>query len=256
MRRTSPQCPEPKVRNIASIGFPTKVGTHFGRGYRPSPVKQGTGSSDEIQRISDPLGLERLITLNRQSGERERRGMAASLNSASRSNTLPGYAGAGMARWLYMSLRIWSRSSWVRVAGSTRRLVPVAMPRLTAGRLPTSSNQRLKYLNSSMSWPCAFQFDGPRVGDHVGDRVFVAGEIATVVEPVVQDAVEPVGLVGEAANGVGQVARLRAGAAEMAALAELRSLIGHLPDHPLGRLRICRANPAARSGLPSRRDTS
>ena len=29
MRRTSPQCPEPKVRNIASIGFPTKVGTHF-----------------------------------------------------------------------------------------------------------------------------------------------------------------------------------------------------------------------------------
>ena len=62
-----------------------------------------------------------------------------------------GYAGAGIARWLYMILRICSRSAAVKVAGSTRRLLPVSMPRLTAGRLPTSSNQRLKYLNSLMS---------------------------------------------------------------------------------------------------------
>jgi hypothetical protein len=61
------------------------------------------------------------------------------------------YIGAGIARWLYMILRICARSLAVRVLGSTRRSLPVSMPRLTAGRLPTSSNQRLKYLNSLMS---------------------------------------------------------------------------------------------------------
>src|SRR5580704_16809756 len=75
--------------------------------------------------------------------------------------------------------------------------------------------------------------DGPRIGNHVGDRVLVAGEIAPVVEPVVHDAVEPVRLVGEAADSIGQVAGVGAGAAEMSAFAELRALIGHLPYHPL-----------------------
>ena len=41
---------------------------------------------------------------------------------------------------------------------STERSAPTAMPFWTAGRAPISSNQRLKYLNSSMSWPWNFQF--------------------------------------------------------------------------------------------------
>ena len=41
---------------------------------------------------------------------------------------------------------------------SSDRSVPTAMPRCTAGRAASSSCQRLTYLNSSMSWPCTFQF--------------------------------------------------------------------------------------------------
>src|SRR5437762_12068189 len=37
------------------------------------------------------------------------------------------YAGAGMARWLYIILRICARSSSLNVAGSTRRLLPVSI---------------------------------------------------------------------------------------------------------------------------------
>src|SRR5262249_53655060 len=59
--------------------------------------------------------------------------------------------------------------------------------------------------------------DRPRVADHVGDRVLVAGHILAAIELVVEDAVEPVGLVGKAVDRVGQIAGVRAGAAEMAA---------------------------------------
>src|SRR5581483_4250656 len=67
------------------------------------------------------------------------------------------YAGTGMARWLYMRFRIAARSASVSEFGSGGRSAPTAMPRLTPGRSESSSNQRLKYLNSSMSWPWAFQ---------------------------------------------------------------------------------------------------
>ena len=75
--------------------------------------------------------------------------------------------------------------------------------------------------------------DRPRIADHVGDRVLVAGDVAALVQPVVQHAVEPVGLVGEAADGIGLVACFVAEPAEMPAFAELWALIGHLPDDPL-----------------------
>ena len=52
-------------------------------------------------------------------------------------------------------------------------------------------------------------------------------------EPVVEHAVEAVGLVGEAVDGVLLVALAVAEAAEVAALAELGALVGHLPHHPL-----------------------
>src|SRR5271168_493802 len=40
--------------------------------------------------------------------------------------------------------------------------------------------------------PLALPIDGPGIADHVGDGVFVAGEIAAVIEPIVEHAVEPV----------------------------------------------------------------
>src|SRR5579863_5974216 len=63
--------------------------------------------------------------------------------------------------------------------------------------------------------------------------VYSSPEIAPVVEPVVQHAVEAVGLIGETANRIGLVAFPVAEAPEMAAFAELGSLVGHLPHDPL-----------------------
>src|SRR5580704_9017416 len=74
--------------------------------------------------------------------------------------------------------------------------------------------------------------DGPWIGNHVGNRVFVTGEVGPVVEPVVHHTIEPIGLVSEAAGRIGQVTGVRAGAAEMAAFTEFWALIGHLPYHP------------------------
>src|SRR5208337_3061770 len=68
--------------------------------------------------------------------------------------------------------------------------------------------------------------DRPGIADHVGDGVIVAGDIAPVIEAVVEHAVKPVRLVGEAADGVGLVALLVAETPEVPALAELRPLIG------------------------------
>ena len=80
--------------------------------------------------------------------------------------------------------------------GRRRPPAPAARP----GRALSSSNQRLTYLKSSSSCCCAFQFTVHGIGDHVGDRVLVAGQIAAVVKPVVEDAIEPVDLVAEAAH--------------------------------------------------------
>src|SRR5215467_11711673 len=76
--------------------------------------------------------------------------------------------------------------------------------------------------------------DGPRVGDHVGDGVFVAGEPGAVGQTIVEHAIEAVGLVREAVDGVALVALAVTQATEVAALAELGPLVGHLPHHPLG----------------------
>ena len=50
-----------------------------------------------------------------------------------------------------------SAASSASQCGSCCRSAPTAMPRCTAGRAPNSSNQRVKCLNSAMSWPCTFQ---------------------------------------------------------------------------------------------------
>ena len=75
--------------------------------------------------------------------------------------------------------------------------------------------------------------DRPRIADHVGDRVFVTGDVAAPIQPVVQDPVQPVGFVGETRHGIALIAPSVAEPAEMPAFAELRSLVGHLPDDPL-----------------------
>jgi len=82
----------------------------------------------------------------------------------------------------------------------------------------------------------ALPIDGPRIGDHVGYRVFVACEILSVDETIVEHPVEAVGFVGEAPHGVGLVTLRVAEAAEMTAFAELGALVGHLPHNPLGNL--------------------
>ena len=124
-------------------------------------------------------------------------------------------------------------SSGGSLVTSVERLAPTAMPFCTAGRLAISSAQRLTCLNSSRSWPWHLVVDRPRIADHVGDGVLLAGEPLPVGEPVVEHAVEAVGLVGEAVDGVFLIALAVAEPAEMSGLAELGALVGHLPDQPL-----------------------
>ena len=50
-----------------------------------------------------------------------------------------------------------SSSSSGEGGGASGRPEVTAMPRSTAGRADSSSNQRLKYTKSLMSWPCVFQ---------------------------------------------------------------------------------------------------
>jgi len=90
-------------------------------------------------------------------------------------------AGAGRARWLKSSFRLRSFSSSARLSKSSGRQAVTARPRCTAG----SSNQRLKYLNSSML-TLRLPTDGPRIADHVRDRVFVAGDVGPIIESVVE----------------------------------------------------------------------
>src|SRR5690348_597437 len=45
--------------------------------------------------------------------------------------------------------------------------------------------------------------DGPRIADHVRDRVLVARHIAALIKAVVENAVEPVGFIGKAAHRIG-----------------------------------------------------
>src|SRR5438067_1936082 len=45
--------------------------------------------------------------------------------------------------------------------------------------------------------------DGPGITDHVGDRVLVAGDIAALIKAVVENAIEPVGFIGKAADRIG-----------------------------------------------------
>src|SRR5262249_49897304 len=75
--------------------------------------------------------------------------------------------------------------------------------------------------------------DCPRIANHIGDRVFAAGEVPAIVEAIFHEAVKPVRLLGKAADRIGHIARFGTGTAEMTALAELRALIGHLPHDPL-----------------------
>src|SRR5262249_40038157 len=69
-----------------------------------------------------------------------------------------GYRGAGLARWLYSNVRRRSSSSLGSLEKSSAQSFPTAIPLCTAGRADSSSNQRLKYLNSLMSWPWASQW--------------------------------------------------------------------------------------------------
>src|SRR4030095_3623958 len=73
----------------------------------------------------------------------------------------------------------------------------------------------------------------PGIRNHVGNRVLVAREITPIVEPIVEHAVQPIHFVGEATHGVALIALRLAQPTEVAALPGLRSLIGHLPHHPL-----------------------
>src|SRR5687767_4499572 len=69
--------------------------------------------------------------------------------------------------------------------------------------------------------PLRLPVDGPGIGDDVGDRVAVAGEVWPVPQPCIEHAIEPVGFVREAADGVRLVAFAIAEPPEMSGLAEL-----------------------------------
>src|SRR5438094_181063 len=89
----------------------------------------------------------------RERGDLVHRSFAAPLETRRDPVRGTDYWGAGLARWLYSNLRRRSSSSLGSLDMSSAQSFPTAIPLCTAGRAESSSNQRLKYLNSLMSWP-------------------------------------------------------------------------------------------------------
>ena len=151
---------------------------------------------------------------------------------------VPCYAGTGRARWLYSSLarrRLLLRRHRRWIPGQIRahRHAPLH-PRPGAELLEPA----LEVLELLDVLALRLPVHRPRIADHVGDRVLVAGQVAALVQPVVQHPEQPVGLVGEAGHRVGLVALGVAQPAEVTAFAALRPLVGHLPDQPLDDLML------------------
>src|SRR5208282_49890 len=53
--------------------------------------------------------------------------------------------------------------------------------------------------------PLRLPVHGPKIADHIGDGIFVAGDIAAIVETIVENAIEPVGLVSETKGHTGSL---------------------------------------------------
>src|SRR5438477_9828928 len=51
--------------------------------------------------------------------------------------------------------------------------------------------------------PLRLPIDRPGITDHVGDRILVASDIAALIKAVVENAIEPVGFIGKAADRIG-----------------------------------------------------
>src|SRR6267142_500585 len=90
----------------------------------------------------------------------------------------------------------------------------------------------------------------PRHDRHVGDGVFIARNPLVVLEPLVDDAIEPVGLVAVAVHGVLDL--LRRVLQEVVRLPEHRPDVPHLEHHPLHYLpaiaHVLRQKPAGLGG--------
>ena len=144
---------------------------------------------------------------------------ASSADPVSGDEWRPGTDGTGRARWLYSILARRSCSSGDSFEASSDRLAPTAMPRCTAGRAPSLLKPALEIWEFLDVLALRLPVHRPRIADHIGDGILVAGQVLAFVQPVVQHAVQPVDLVGEAAHGIGLVALLVAEPAEMPALA-------------------------------------
>ena len=83
----------------------------------------------------------------------------------------------------------------------------------------------------SCPWPCPV--NGPWVADHVSDRVLLTAKVALVVELVVQDAIKPIDLVRKPGHRIGLVPLIVDETTKVAALTGFRTLVCHLPHHPL-----------------------
>src|SRR5947207_3757866 len=94
--------------------------------------------------------------------------------------------GAACLFFIRQAVRIFGRN-----AGGHRE------PTLHAGTVVQFVEPALELLEVVDVLALALPVHGPWEANHVGDRVLIAGEIAPVIEAVVQHAIEPVGLVGE-----------------------------------------------------------
>src|SRR5262245_37802141 len=120
------------------------------------------------------------------------------------------------------------------LARVARQVLAHSHPALDRRPLADLVEPALEMLEIDDVLPLTLPVDRPWIGDNVGDRILIAGEIRAVMEPVVEHAIEPVRLVRETGDRIGLIALATVEPAEMAALAELRSLVRHLPHHPLG----------------------
>ena len=121
--------------------------------------------------------------------------------------------------------------------GSSDRSAPTAMPLCTAGPRAELLEPALEVLELLDVLALDLPVHRPRIADHVGDRVLVAGQILVLsYSRLLSTPYSRFTSSVKRRDGVGLVALGVAQPAEVAALAALGPLVGHLPDQPLGDL--------------------
>lgn len=112
---------------------------------------------------------------------------------------------------------------------------PTWSPRISETRAPTRSAMTTKQASyrRSTSWRTVLVLVTGAGCQGVSSPGRTWNRKVAIAQPHVEHAIEPVGLVREATDGVGLIALPAAQPTKVTGFAQLWTLVRHLPDHPL-----------------------